>query len=78
VTHERLFRAALWRLEQSVAKDQEFLLVSLRPVVFETPREPCPTFFVCLGDGSLFTDEVKRCPNCGANGDRIVRCSCGR
>jgi len=69
-THERVLRAALWRLEQEEAAQVKHQIASLEPILFPTVPTPTPTYYVCPGDGCVFTHSYTNCPNCGTAGDQ--------
>jgi rubrerythrin len=75
-THERLFRIALGTLEADQETLEQLPLASRVPVVLPIPPELTIRYFVCFGDGSVFTHPVGRCPNCGARGHSIVEVPC--
>jgi rubrerythrin len=77
-THERVFRAALAMLERKPAVERGFITVSFAPSAPALRNGPAMRCFVCLGDGSLFTEPQRRCPNCGTGGRRIVEQGCRR
>lgn len=76
-THARLFSEALGALELAAASPRasgaRTALAST--AVAELPRfdwlEHPPTFYICSGDGSVFTSPVRRCPNCGTGGSKF-------
>jgi len=69
-THGRVLRAALWRLEQEEAAQVKQQIASLEPIVFPTVPTPTPTYYVCSGDGCVFTHSYTSCPNCGTAGNQ--------
>ena len=77
-THERLFRMALSKLVMDALMERGFILASFTPSAPPMRRPWGTRCFVCLGDGSLFTQLQKRCPNCGTGSDRIVEHSSER
>jgi rubrerythrin len=70
-THARLFAAAYASLELSAGPPAPLVAVATTPgeaqYTLDWLENP-PTFYVCPGDGSVFTHAVKRCPNCGTSG----------
>lgn len=77
-THERVLRAALLRLEREQAAMGEQLIASLEPIVLPTLPVEAPTYYVCPGDGCVYTKAFKRCPCCGTAGDQALVRECGR
>lgn len=71
-THARLFAMALGALALASGPSRPGPVSPagpgrLAPGGFEVPM----TFFICSGDGSVFVNPVKRCPNCGTGGSRF-------
>jgi rubrerythrin len=77
-THERMFRMALAKMEIDTQVDRGIILASFTPSVPVIGQQWSTRCFVCLGDGSLFTQPLKRCPNCGTGAGLIVEHSCER
>lgn len=76
-THARLFSEALAQLElASASPGVTAPMTALASTGGAQPSflswlELPPTFYICSGDGSVFTSPVKRCPNCGTGGSRF-------
>ena len=62
-THATLFAHALERL---ATQDPGPPLLVLLVVGSLAPPEPVSSCHVCLGDGSVYLQPMKRCPNCGS------------
>lgn len=77
-THERVLRAALLRLEREQAEMGEQMIASLEPIVLPTLPVAAPTYYLCTGDGCVYTSAFKRCPSCGTAGDQALTRECGR
>jgi len=73
VTHERAFRAALWRLEQEQAEQVETRLASLDPMSIPMVPVPVAVYYLCPGDGCISAKPYARCANCGTAGDQAIR-----
>ena len=73
-THARLFAEALGTLNQASDSPRQgpaSLAVAVSGPGVPNGFETLGSFFICSGDGSVFTSPVKRCPNCGTGGSRF-------